>query len=425
MEEHSFLTKINNFLIYLFAFSISFFVKALPTIIVILVVSLTIQTIISGKIHLRLNLAQIIIIGLYLFYVIGFLWSTDREAALFALEVKLSLIVFPIIIAVNSDFFLRNTHKILRFFVLGIIFSSLLCLLTAIWESTYFLPTGISFDTIDPEYANWAYGGSHFRYLNLSLFLHPTYFSFYILFALAITILFLKKGMVSNKYLVFCLKAALPLFILMIYLLSSKAVLFSALLLLIVFAIRANRAHNNKLKKILISIIVFVLVIITVQNPRFSTIRKAIKNPELLNDNSKDGSFVSRLHIWNAGADIIKNNIFIGVGPGDSRNELAKRYKYYNYIDPLLLKSNAHNQYIETFIDIGLFGFLLLLSVFIIPIYKSIKKRDVLFLVFLFIMGFNFLFESILNTQAGVVFFAFFYSLLALTNENETNEFSI
>jgi hypothetical protein len=41
-----------------------------------------------------------------------------------------------------------------------------------------------------------------------------------------------------------------------------------------------------------------------------------------------------------------------------------------------------------------------------------------LFRMFIFIFSLNFLFESMFNTQAGVIFFFFFYSFLISYNEN-------
>jgi hypothetical protein len=56
---------------------------------------------------------------------------------------------------------------------------------------------------------------------------------------------------------------------------------------------------------------------------------------------------------------------------------------------------------------------------FIFPLISAIKKRAVMSMLFLIIVGFNLLFESMLERQAGVVFYAFFNSLLYLHYLNE------
>ncbi|MCD6091239.1 MAG: O-antigen ligase family protein [Bacteroidales bacterium] len=418
MNRSLFFSKSNRYLAYLFAFSMSIFVKELPILIGFWILSLIIQAISSkSKILFDINRFQILLLVLYFLYIIGMFWSEDKTAARFALEEKLSLLVFPLLIGFNKDFFKQNYRTLLLLFVLGVIAASLICLFYATWESTSFLAGAFSFNPIDPKFADWKFGGSHFRYISLSLFMHPTYFSIYILFALALTVRFLNSGIHLNTYLLIGLKVAIPLFILMIYLLSSKAVLVSALILLIFFSIAQYRKRSRKRVKLLISVIVIVFISIGFQNPRFESIIKVISNQELLDDTSKDGSFISRIHIWKAGVDLIGQNIFLGVGPGDTNNELVKTYKSYNYIDPYLKKSNAHNQYIETFIDLGIAGFIVLNLVIFFPFFG---KRNPLFLIFLFLIGFNFLFESFFNMQAGIVFFGFFYCLLSMSDEQNT-----
>jgi len=77
---------------------------------------------------------------------------------------------------------------------------------------------------------------------------------------------------------------------------------------------------------------------------------------------------------------------------------------------------NFHNQYLQTFGTIGIFGFLVLIYLLVMPFITAIKKLDYLVAIFLFIICSSFLTESMLERQAGVAFFAFFYTLLIITN---------
>lgn len=76
--------------------------------------------------------------------------------------------------------------------------------------------------------------------------------------------------------------------------------------------------------------------------------------------------------------------------------------------------SNVHNQFADTIIAIGIFGLLLYLSMFIMPIYLWIKNKqfDIVFFSLLFIIAFNSLFESVMERQMGIMFFVFFYFML-------------
>lgn len=75
---------------------------------------------------------------------------------------------------------------------------------------------------------------------------------------------------------------------------------------------------------------------------------------------------------------------------------------------------NAHNQFSDTIIAVGVIGLILLLSFFIYPIFLWIKNKnfDIVFFSLLLIIAFNSLFESVLERQMGIMFFVFFYFLL-------------
>ena len=75
---------------------------------------------------------------------------------------------------------------------------------------------------------------------------------------------------------------------------------------------------------------------------------------------------------------------------------------------------NAHNQFSDTIVAVGLIGLILLISFYISPIYLWFKNRnfDIVFLSLLIIVAFNSLFESVFERQMGIMFFVFFYLLL-------------
>lgn len=87
----------------------------------------------------------------------------------------------------------------------------------------------------------------------------------------------------------------------------------------------------------------------------------------------------------------------------------------YQIIDHIIKhEMNAHNQFSDTIIAVGLLGLFLLLSFFVMPIYLWIKNKnfDIVLFSLLFIIAFNCLFESVFERQMGIMFFTFFYFLL-------------
>ncbi len=74
-------------------------------------------------------------------------------------------------------------------------------------------------------------------------------------------------------------------------------------------------------------------------------------------------------------------------------------------------KMNFHNQYIQNFADLGVFGFLLIVIMLFINVKNAIKTKDFVHFAFAFLMISLFLTESFLWRQRGVVFFTMMYCL--------------
>ena len=146
-----------------------------------------------------------------------------------------------------------------------------------------------------------------------------------------------------------------------------------------------------------------------------------MSHPELANDFSKDGSIISRIHIWNSGIQIAEHQLIMGVGPGDTGDELMKMYQQYNYKDPYLNKANAHNQFLETLLDLGIAGCVILIGLFFISIKDAYRDRNVLLFIFLLFQLFNLQFESLFSTRAGVIFFSFFFCLMSIIDIRDQN----
>jgi O-antigen ligase len=74
----------------------------------------------------------------------------------------------------------------------------------------------------------------------------------------------------------------------------------------------------------------------------------------------------------------------------------------------LIKKLNAHNQFLQTFIGTGIIGFVLLLLITIGTLIYGFVKKNYILALFSTLIFFNFLVESMLQAQAGFIFFVFF-----------------
>ena len=76
------------------------------------------------------------------------------------------------------------------------------------------------------------------------------------------------------------------------------------------------------------------------------------------------------------------------------------------------MRLNAHDQYLQTYIALGIFGTLLLIINLLVPGWFAIRRIHFIYFSFLAVFAFNILFESMLEVQAGVIYYGFFNALL-------------
>lgn len=74
-------------------------------------------------------------------------------------------------------------------------------------------------------------------------------------------------------------------------------------------------------------------------------------------------------------------------------------------------KMNFHNQYVQIFAEIGIFGLLLLLIMLFLNLKKAFSTKDFVHICFAILMISLFLTESFLSRQRGIVFFVSLYCL--------------
>jgi O-antigen ligase len=126
---------------------------------------------------------------------------------------------------------------------------------------------------------------------------------------------------------------------------------------------------------------------------------------------SSDGT-ADRILIWESSLELIQEQSIFGVGTGDVKDALLKKYEENGIVNALNRKLNAHNQYLQTAITLGLPGIIILLSGLVFAFILAVRRQNLLLLLFSVVVSFNFLVESMLERQAGVVFYSFLNALL-------------
>jgi O-antigen ligase len=335
---------------------------------------------------------------IYILCIIALFFTDNIEHGLFKLEVKLSYIIFPLVMLPAIEFNIQKRFAVMLSFVAGNLIAVIICIIVAI--------------------SNYSeLGISSFYYYNLSVFHHTSYAAMYLAFAISI----LYMCYLRQKVFPIAKWSFFPiffLFLIFIYFLSSKSGLLSMVALIILFLGMSVKQSFSWANLIFSLIIIGATIFLVLQNERFTSTAKVVTteiNPATTESTS------SRILVWNTSLELIKENILFGTSPGDADDTLIKSYHEKGYMGAEEKRLNTHNQYLQTLLSLGLPGILLLISAFLIPLLVHGKSNFIL-IIFLGITGFNFLFESALETQSGVIFFMFFFTLLNYTNKYNEND---
>jgi O-antigen ligase len=113
----------------------------------------------------------------------------------------------------------------------------------------------------------------------------------------------------------------------------------------------------------------------------------------------RDNIFFTGYGLNATGQKIRDKGLELGVYTGEGKEE--------GYLD-----KNFHNEYVQLFAELGIFGLLVLIAILAINLKNAIQTKDFVHISFAILMISLFLTESFLSRQRGIVFFILLYCLL-------------
>ena len=360
-------------------------------------------------------------IALYLLMLLSFTWSIDKERTIAAISKELPLLLFPICFLLFRSFSEPEKNKIIKGFSYGMVAFSLFYLIKA--AIRFF----ISQDT------------SVFFYHELvTKDVNAIHVSVY----MAVSFFYFLVKPIKTKF----DKLALAILFLMVFLLSSKNIVVVFLGLLgfyyLFFSKTAKKLRLRNL--ILILVLLFSLPFIGKVKERFKQEYETIMTDSSVNDVISKGSEkvynVSIKQAWTnetfkpndffpgTAFRVYQFRIFIefmqeeaifwsGFGLDASYSKIEEKGVQYHLFlgdenQEGYQKMNFHNQYIQTFAELGVFGFLLLLIMLALSIRNAIDSKNYLHIAFSVLMISLFFTESFLWRQRGITFFIVMYCIL-------------
>jgi O-antigen ligase len=377
------------------------------------------------------NFQNTLVLPLFLYFlmIISFFWSIDSKETLGALSKEVPLFLIPIGFLLFRNRTSEQKKKIIEYYSYIIVAFVLYYVVRAIIR--YFL--------FDDSRVFFYHGENDKDYGLVPKLLNAIHMSVFI--ALAFFYFFTKE--IKSKADTF-FSVLLFGFIL---LLSSKNIILVVLLLSLIYIFFFSKtAHKLRLRNLIVFGLLIVLIFSigrikdrfkvefqTNTNKSLSTaviegippsvhyvsIKEAWTNPTFTPNDYFNGT-AFRVYQARIFIELINENkaFLTGFGLNASYPKIKEKAIQYNLYmgvksdpDSGYQSKNFHNQYIQNFAELGVFGFLLLLILLIVNIKNAIKSKDFVHFAFAFLMISLFLTESFLWRQRGVVFFTIMYCL--------------
>jgi len=380
----------------------------------------------------------------YILYALSFFWSENQSFAIADLVLKIPILILPLIMLSHEPLSIKEINKLLLAFSLSVIVLNCYCFFDALFNYLNTRSINEFFYgslTVNMHTAYQATFTSFSIFILVYIYLNKEYSHNWI-FLFLIVLQFLFLFLLSSRMQMLCLSVVTPIFLIFHYYLKQKIYLgFSY------------------------TILAFVVSYLLVSTPSVlnNRYKQTVSHISSIGNDSQNSD--PRKFIWKKAIDIIKYNWLFGVGVGDAKDVLVSSYSK-EFSKPItdhkvdsiinILKANSknlntqvkkltsdhtklkkeseniliqqinkykyfakkqynfHNQYLQTFATVGFFGLIILIYLLSHLFIVSIIKQDYIVAAFLFLIALSFLTESMLERQAGVVFFTFFYLLLVM-----------
>ncbi len=384
------------------------------------------------KLKFNLSFSLFLPIALFILMMCSFLWTIDMDRTAKAAPKEAFLFVIPLLFAVFPGFSRNQIAKISKYYAYGFVIFALFFIIRAVIRYFILQDTDVFFYHQDKD-------------LDLGLIpkeLNAIHFSVFTILAYV--------HFLANEIKTVWQKTAMAILLFFILLLSSKNIILVAILITLVYIFYyAKSANRMRLRNLIIfTLIIGSVVFFGKIQKRFEAEFQSHTNKSI-SHNVIDGvppsvHYVSIYEAWNnetftpndyfpgTAFRVYQTRLFFeflaeepifwkGFGLNASFKKLEEKGEKYNVYrgtgnDDGYQNKNFHNQYIQNFAELGVFGLLILLTMLVVLLKKAIHNKDFIHFTFSILMISVFLTESFLWRQRGVVFFVLFYCLFMATN---------
>jgi len=342
----------------------------------------------------------------WLMNLIGLFYSNDLLKGLMRTYDKLPFLVYPLVFfTLNKEHFtLKKLHILFKCFLFATV-----VMLAINWGNvfTQYFTTG------ETQYFYYKYFSSYFG--------HPSYTSLIVCIAFVIAFYFFNTSYPSVKtdgnestprtsHLI-PLIILLCFFALSIYFLQSR----TGMLAFIVVLIFSFFHYFHTRKKTIWYGIVGTLIVLLFTFTIIKLFPGRVQHMMILEQQEGKNVLGLRSEIWSITYQLAMKNKMLGIGTGHHAESYLTDAEL-EIFDKNRLFINAHNQFLQTFLDHGILGLFLLGFLISYSFYFAIKTKNYLLSMLMISIFINILFESMLERGHGIFAFTLFYCLFIAKN---------
>jgi O-antigen ligase len=341
---------------------------------------------------------------LFVWQLIGLAFADSMGSGIERIYKRASFVLFPLALYFPVQKIKLNIRLILNIYTVCVFAYVVFCLGNALANSLILQDGKLLFRPYDDYYTY----ESFFAGARLSAGIHPSYLAMYVLLAMIFSISNSFEPDIRSGIRIFWIVISI-VFLIVIALLSSRSGIIAAVVIIPVFLVYKLR-NRIPLWLVVAALILFtaLFAVLLAKNMRIKTTMEDVSNETINEALNKD----VRLNIWRSAWGVIKVNPVIGVGTGNASKELKKEFIRRGYTEGFYEDLNAHSQFLEILLENGVIGLMIFLGILGYMEYIAIADKNFILQVFIIMCVIFFIFESMLNRLAGVMFFPLFTFLI-------------
>ena len=273
---------------------------------------------------------------------------------------------------------------------------------------------------------------SHFHFYNyyystLTGWLrHPAYLSMMYTMAIIfmVDLLYNKELSIKVKVMIHIINVFLSIGVVLS---GSRAGILAFIVILFLYFVYVSCFERYHIKQWILSTLIPVMcfcisfLLLPRQQNRVIVTQSVVTN-ELSQRYHKSSPKDARVQAWQAAWSIGKQYFPKGVGIADFQQEQQNFYRQHQYWVSAKKDLNAHNQYLQALASMGVLGIFSLLFLLAFILYTGVKNRNAVLCLFGVLIMINFMFESMLERQDGIMFAVFFTCVLMMEVSDKKNK---